>query len=88
MELSQQAADSIREDQGIEVVVSDFLQYDNPESRKYDVVALRHVLEHLPDPILAMQKIAALLRDNGLANPEKQGSQGRQVPTRMAAGAR
>ena len=57
MELSEQAADSIREDQGIEVVVSDFLQYDNPQGRQYDVVALRHVLEHLPDPILAMQKL-------------------------------
>jgi SAM-dependent methyltransferase len=67
MELSQQAAESIREDQGIDVVVSDFLQYENPENRRYDVVALRHVLEHLPDSILAMQKIAALLKDNGLA---------------------
>jgi len=63
----QQAADAIREDQGIEVFVSDFLQYDNPDYRRYDVVALRHVLEHLPDSILAMQKIGALLEDNGLA---------------------
>ena len=67
MELSQQAADSIREDQGIDVVVSDFLKYDNPGDHRYDVVALRHVLEHLPDSILAMRKISALLRDNGLA---------------------
>ena len=29
--------------------------------------ALRHVLEHLPDSILAMQRIGALLKDNGLA---------------------
>ena len=67
MELSQQAADAIRDDQGIDVVVSDFLQYENPDHRKYDLVALRHVLEHLPDSILAMQKIGAMLRDNGLA---------------------
>jgi SAM-dependent methyltransferase len=67
MELSQQAADAIREDQGIDVIVSDFLHYENPEGRRYDVVALRHVLEHLPDPILAMQKIGGLLKDNGLA---------------------
>jgi SAM-dependent methyltransferase len=67
MELSQQAADAIREDQDIDVIVSDFLRYENPEGRRYDVVALRHVLEHLPDPVLAMQKIGALLKDNGLA---------------------
>ena len=67
MELSQQAADAIFEDQGIDVVVSDFLQYDNAEGRKYDVVALRHVLEHLPDSKLAMRRIGALLKDNGLA---------------------
>jgi len=67
MELSRQAADSIREDQGIDVVVSDFLEYENPEGRSYDVVALRHVLEHLPDSLLAMRRIAALLKDNGLA---------------------
>ena len=67
MELSQQAADAIREDQDIDVIVSDFLRYENPEGRRYDVVALRHVLEHLPDPVLAMQRIGALLKDNGLA---------------------
>ena len=67
MELSQQAADAIRDDQSIDVVVSDFMQYENPERRKYDVVALRHVLEHLPDSKLAMGKIGALLKDNGLA---------------------
>jgi len=67
MELSQQAADAIREDQGIDVIVANFLEFENPANRKYDVVALRHVLEHLPDPLLAMQKIAGLLKDNGLA---------------------
>jgi SAM-dependent methyltransferase len=67
MELSQQAADAICEDQDIDVIVADFLRYENPEARRYDVVALRHVLEHLPDPILAMQRIGALLKDNGLA---------------------
>ncbi|MCH8134874.1 MAG: methyltransferase domain-containing protein [Proteobacteria bacterium] len=28
---------------------------------------MRHVLEHLPDSILAMNKIGDLLKDNGLA---------------------
>ncbi len=67
MELSQQAANAIRDDQAIDVIVADFLQYDNPDDCRYDVVALRHVLEHLPDPILAMRKIGDLLEDGGLA---------------------
>ncbi len=67
MELSAAAAEAIREDQGIEVDVANFLEYDNESGERYDVVVLRHVLEHLPDPILAMQKIAALLKPGGLA---------------------
>lgn len=67
MELTEKAARDIAEDQGIEVIAADFLEYDNPGNNKYDVVVLRHVLEHLPDPILAMRRIANLLKDNGLA---------------------
>ena len=67
MELSTSAAENIRNDSGIEVVISDFLEYEPASGEQYDVVALRHVLEHLPDSILAMQKINALLRDHGLA---------------------
>jgi len=67
MELTQQAADDIREDQGIDVIVANFLEYDNPDAELYDVVVLRHVLEHLPDSILAMQNIGRLLKDDGLA---------------------
>ena len=67
MELTEKAARDIAEDQGIDVIVGDFLEYDNPEHDVYDVVVLRHVLEHLPDPVLAMRKIGGLLKDNGLA---------------------
>jgi len=67
MELSAAAAAAVREDQGIEVDVANFLDYDNAGGTPYDVVVLRHVLEHLPDSIRAMQRIAALLKDDGLA---------------------
>lgn len=67
MELAEATARSIIDDQGIDVVVANFLEYDNPTSELYDVVVLRHVLEHLPDSILAMSKIGSLLRPNGLA---------------------
>ena len=67
MELSEQAARNIREDQGIEVDVSNFLEYDTSGAEQYDVVVLRHVLEHLPDSKLAMTKIGELLKPGGLA---------------------
>lgn len=67
MELSPSMAQAIRDDLGIEVDVANFLEYDNEDGARYDVVVLRHVLEHLPDSILAMSKIAALLRPGGLA---------------------
>lgn len=67
MELSPSMAQAIRDDLGIEVDVANFLEYDNEDGARYDVVVLRHVLEHLPDSVLAMSKIAALLRPGGLA---------------------
>lgn len=67
MELSESAASAIRNDQGIDVVVANFLDYDNPSDERYDVVVLRHVLEHLPDSVKAMTRIGNLLKDDGLA---------------------
>lgn len=67
MELSQSMADAIAADQGIDVVVSNFLEYEPAPGERYDVVVLRHVLEHLPDSQLAMRKIGTLLKDNGIA---------------------
>lgn len=67
MELTEKASQDIFEDQGIDVIVANFLEYDNPDNELYDVVVLRHVLEHLPDSLLAMTKIGSLLKGNGLA---------------------
>lgn len=67
MELSKSAADAIGKDLGIEVDVANFLEYDNARNGHYDVVILRHVLEHLPDSVLAMNKIGELLKPGGLA---------------------
>ena len=67
MELSAPAAKAIKEKQNIDVIVGNFLEYENIDDRQYDVVVLRHVLEHLPDSILAMKRIGNLLKDNGLA---------------------
>lgn len=67
MELSETAARNIEADQGIDIIVANFLEYDNPDGREYDVVVLRHVLEHLPDSKLAMRQIRRLLRPGGIA---------------------
>lgn len=67
MELSEKAARDIYEDQGIEIIVANFLEYEDPEHREFDVVVLRHVLEHLPDSLRAMRQIRRLLRPNGVA---------------------
>lgn len=66
MELSASMARAIEKDQGIPVDVANFLEYDG-KGDIYDVVVLRHVLEHLPDSKLAMRRIGALLKPGGLA---------------------
>jgi SAM-dependent methyltransferase len=67
MELSQSAANAIKEDQGIDVIVANFLDYQSDEPASFDLVVLRHVLEHLPDSILAMNQIGSLLKVDGYA---------------------
>ncbi len=71
LELSPYMAERAQAALGVSVVVSDFLLYDVKRSdiarEGFDLVFLRHVLEHLPDPILAMAKIRDLLRPGGLA---------------------
>jgi 2-polyprenyl-3-methyl-5-hydroxy-6-metoxy-1,4-benzoquinol methylase len=67
LELSPLMAESIRETLGIEVIVGNFLENEIPGSELYDIVTLRHVLEHLPDPLTAMKKINSLLDAGGYA---------------------
>ncbi len=50
---------------GLEVQANGLLEAELPEEA-YNVVRLWHVLEHLPDPILALQHIRPCLRQGGL----------------------
>lgn len=69
LELSDVFAEHVRARLNIDVEVSDFLKLrDN--TVKYNLVSLRHVLEHLPDSVLAMNKISGLLVDDGFAHFE------------------
>jgi len=67
LELSPRLAESIQERLQIKVEIADFLRYDPPHLDLFDVVILRHVLEHLPDPLLAMKKINSFLDLGGHA---------------------
>jgi len=67
LELSAVMAKAVRQRLGTAVVVADFLKVE-PEaidSGKFDLICLRHVLEHLPDCRLAMRKLNALLAPDG-----------------------
>jgi 2-polyprenyl-3-methyl-5-hydroxy-6-metoxy-1,4-benzoquinol methylase len=67
LDLSPDWACLIKEKLDIDVDVANFLEFDTENVHQYDVVVLRHVLEHLPDAILAMNKINALLKPGGYA---------------------
>ncbi len=65
LELSPSLARSVRERLGVSVVEADFMDYETPDEGRFDVVVMRHVLEHLPDPYRAMRKVSRLLRRGG-----------------------
>lgn len=56
--------ESARESYNINVVAGDYFIYDFGQAC-FDVVVLRHVLEHLENPLLAMRRIRALVKSNG-----------------------
>ena len=69
LELEDAVAKRTADKLGVDVVGGNFLDYTPPPEHTgaYDVVCLRHVLEHLPDSKLAMQKIRTLLKPGGHA---------------------
>jgi len=69
LELTEEVAARTATALGVEVVATDFLEFEPPQAHvsAYDIVCLRHVLEHLPDSRLAMRKIRALLKPGGHA---------------------
>lgn len=67
LELSSYYSETIFNKYGIHVEVKNFLELETTDKEKYDLVILRHVLEHLPDSLLALKKINQLLKIGGLA---------------------
>jgi SAM-dependent methyltransferase len=67
IEISPFLAESVKKALGIEVNVADFLNYRPPSDEHYNLVVMRHVLEHLPDGRAALTTIHRLLAPNGCA---------------------
>lgn len=66
VELFPEQARLLRETLDLDVETADIASYDGP-ARTYDVVVLRHVLEHLPDPVGALRTIHELLKPEAVA---------------------
>ena len=69
LEISPDFASYVSERLNIVVDIANFLNYENHQD-KFDLVSMRHVLEHLPDSILAMTKISGFLNEGGYAHFE------------------
>jgi len=66
LELSEHLAKEVKKTHGIEVDAINFMDMED-FSETYDLVTLRHVLEHIPDSLLVMSKIHKLLKPSGHA---------------------
>ncbi|MDJ0928649.1 MAG: class I SAM-dependent methyltransferase [Gammaproteobacteria bacterium] len=65
MDLSESVARAVSQRLGVEVQAGDFLEIRPFPNERFDLVCLRHVLEHLPDSVGAMERISDLLKTDG-----------------------
>jgi 2-polyprenyl-3-methyl-5-hydroxy-6-metoxy-1,4-benzoquinol methylase len=64
LDIPTETLKKLRETEAINIIEGDFLTTDLPENF-FDAVTLRHVLEHLPDPSLAIKKVFNILKPGG-----------------------
>ena len=65
IEFSEWAGRIAKEQFGLEVLVGAIESLTLPEKR-FDVITIYHTLEHLPDPLLALQHASRWMKDDGL----------------------
>lgn len=65
VELPNSALKKLKENERLNIIEGDFMKVDLPENY-FDIVTLRHVLEHLSDPLGAMKKVYDILKSDGL----------------------
>ena len=74
VDVSRSAAERARREWGMDVTISRL--EDLPPGESFDFVRLGHVIEHLPDPKLALRRIAQILRPGGILQVETDNSEG------------
>lgn len=85
VEVSQYAAKTAREMWGLDVTLSRIEDYSCPPNT-YDLVKLGHVVEHLFDPRVVVEKLQMMLKPGGILLIETDNSQG--LKTRIEIGMR
>ena len=75
VDASTVASEIARERWDLDVTVSRLEDFDCPIG-SFDFVRLGHVIEHLPDPKLALRKIAQMLRPGGVLQVETDNARG------------
>jgi SAM-dependent methyltransferase len=63
LEYAQSSADEAKARYGLDVIVADYMTASLGE--RFDAVTMWHVLEHLPDPLSAIERARSLLVDDG-----------------------
>ena len=64
IDISEHFAEHVRNSFGIDAIAGDFVTHDFGGDG-FDVVVLRHVLEHLDDPLVSMRRARELVRPGG-----------------------
>ena len=67
VELSQYLVDSVKQKCNIPVFQADFMSSSPLDNQQFDIIVLRHVLEHFSDSISVMERISKLLSPQGSA---------------------
>lgn len=64
LEIMEKQAELLSKMLSVQVCAMDFLDYNTP--KKYDIITMGDVVEHVTDPVAAIQKAHSLLEDSGI----------------------
>lgn len=64
------ACDHLRDHVGVEAICADFFRFEPLAGRRYDVVTLNKVLEHVEDPVAMLRRVGDVLATDGIVYVE------------------
>ncbi len=64
VEICREDCENVSKHLGVDIRQADFLDFNT--SKKYDVIVMKDVLEHVSDPVRALEKAYGLLAENGI----------------------